>query len=134
MPRLELDDPVAYQNFQNCGIPKLHPSSFKSSSRDSLLKLQWERTWMREPLSPGLKFTVTLRHLAIGDSYPTLQYAFRVARSTINKFVPEVCDAFSRAYQDDRSMPWVPWMERTSQSDVQDVVATSNTTIRTSTL
>ena len=56
---------------------------------------------MRDPLSPGLKLAVTLRHLASGDSYPTIQYAFRVAQSTINKFVPEVCDAIIRAYQDE---------------------------------
>ena len=55
---------------------------------------------MREPLSSGLKLAVTLRHLATGDSYTTLQYAFRVASLTTNKFVPEVCDAITRAYQD----------------------------------
>ena len=60
---------------------------------------------MRDPLSPGLKLAVTLRHFASGDSYPTLQYALRVARSTINKFVPEVCDAIIRAYRD-KVMTW----------------------------
>ena len=55
---------------------------------------------MREPVSPGLKFSVTLRHLATGDSYTTRQYAFRVASSTIKKFVSEVCDAITRAYRD----------------------------------
>ena len=56
---------------------------------------------MRDPLSQGLKLAVTLRHLASGDSYPTLQFAFRLARSTINKFVPELCDAIIRAYRDE---------------------------------
>ena len=55
---------------------------------------------MREPLSPGLKLAVTLRYLASRESYPTLQFAFRVARSVINKFVPEVCDAIITAYRD----------------------------------
>ena len=40
---------------------------------------------MLELVSPGMKLVVTLRHLASGDSYPTLQYTFRVAWSTINK-------------------------------------------------
>ena len=69
---------------------------------------------MRDPLSPGLKLAITLRHLANGDSYPTLQYAFRVARSTINKFVPEVCDAIIRAYRDEvMACPTNPedWLE-----------------------
>ena len=55
---------------------------------------------MRDPVSPGVKLTVTLRHLATGDSYTTLQYAVRVASPTIEKFVPEVCDTITRAYRD----------------------------------
>ena len=69
---------------------------------------------MREPLSPGLKLAVTLRHLASGDNYPTLQYAFRVARSTINKYVPEVCNTIIRAYRDEvMTCPTSPedWLE-----------------------
>ena len=133
---------------------KCHLSSFKSSSRDAP-ELQRERTWMTEPLSPGLKLAVTLRHLASGDSYPALEYAFRVARLTINKFVPEVCDAIIRAYRVEvmtcptspenwleiesvgggtSHMPWVPWMESISQSDVHDGMAASTTTTRASTL
>jgi hypothetical protein len=33
----------------------------------------------RQSLDPGLKIAITLRHLASGDKYPTLQYDFRVA-------------------------------------------------------
>ena len=43
-----------------------------------------------------------------------MQFAFRVARSTINKFVPEVCDAIIRAYQDEvMTCPTSPedWLE-----------------------
>ena len=32
-------------------------------------ELHRERTWMRDPISPGLKLAVNLRHLAGGDSY-----------------------------------------------------------------
>ena len=56
-----------------------------------------DRTLMRDPASPAVKLAVTLRHLATGDSYTTLQYSFRVA---MEKLVPEVCDAITRAYQD----------------------------------
>ena len=77
-------------------------------------EIQREWTWKRDPLSPGLKLAITGRHLASADSYPTLQYAFRVARSTINKFVPDVCDAIIRAYRDEvRTCPTSPedWLE-----------------------
>ena len=76
--------------------------------------IQRERTWMREPLSPRLKLAVTSRHLANGDSYSTMQYAFRVSRSTINKFVPAVCNAIIRPYRDEVMMcPTRPedWLE-----------------------
>ena len=55
---------------------------------------------MRDPVSSGVKLAVTLTHLVTGDSYITLQYAFRVACLTIEKFVPKVCDAITRAYRD----------------------------------
>ena len=55
---------------------------------------------MRDPVSPGVKLAVTIRHLATGNSYTTLQYAFKVASANIKKFVPEVCDAITRAYGD----------------------------------
>ena len=144
MLTLELDDPMAYRNFIRMLEQRLGP------------EIQRERTWMRDPLSPGLKLVVTLRHLVSGDSYPTLQFAFRVARSTINKLVPKVCDAIIRAYRDEvmtcstsaedwlksslfsigggtPHMPWVPWMESTFPSDVNEGVAASTTTTRAST-
>ena len=74
MPRLKLDDPMAYQNFI-----RMPPELFPELKQRLTPELQRERTWMRESLSPGLKLAVTLRHLASIDSYPTLQYAFRVA-------------------------------------------------------
>ena len=68
---------------------------------------------MRDPVSAGVKLAVTLRHLATGDSYTTLQYAFRVASSTIEKFVLEVCDAITRAYRDQvRRCPTLPISQR----------------------
>ena len=63
-------------------------------------EFQRDRILMRDPVSPGLKLAVTLRQLPTGDSYTTLQYFFRVASSTIEKFVPEVCDTITRAYPD----------------------------------
>ena len=68
-------------------------------------EFQRDRT-MRDPVSPGVKLAAALRHLATGDSSTTLQYAFRVASSTIEKFVPEVCDAIGRAYRD--QVMWCP--------------------------
>ena len=36
----------------------------------------------------------TLRYMAKENEYPSLQYAFQVARNTLSKCVPEVAEAF----------------------------------------
>ena len=51
-------------------------------------------THYRKALEPGMKLAITIRRLASGDKYPTLQYAFRVARNTICMIIPEVCQAW----------------------------------------
>ena len=56
----------------------------------------------RAPISVGEKLTLTIRYLATGESYTSLSCQFRVGRSTISKFLPEVCraiqDEFTREY------------------------------------
>ncbi|XP_041350760.1 putative nuclease HARBI1 [Gigantopelta aegis] len=52
-----------------------------------------EDTNYRKALEPGLKLAATIRHLASGDTYSTLQYDFRVARNPCSVFIPEVCQA-----------------------------------------
>ena len=42
-----------------------------------------QTTFMREPLEVGLKLAATLRFLATGNSYHSLQYSFRVEATTI---------------------------------------------------
>ena len=49
--------------------------------------IQKQHTWCREPLEPGLRVAITLRFLATGDSYMSLQYSFRVAHNTISAIV-----------------------------------------------
>ena len=94
MPMHHLDNPMAYRNIQ------MPPELCQELGQRITVEFQRDRTLMRDPVSPGVKFVVTLRHLATGDSYTTLQYAFMVASATIEKFVPKVCDAITRAYRD----------------------------------
>ena len=51
-------------------------------------------TNFRKPLEVGLKLAVILRHLSTGESCTSLQYQWRVGRTTICKFVPQVCISF----------------------------------------
>ena len=56
-------------------------------------------TNLRKPLEVSLKLAVTLRHLSTGESYTSLQYQWRVGRTTICKFVPQVCKAILKEFQ-----------------------------------
>ena len=55
----------------------------------------------RTPLEPGLKLVVTLRYLATGNSYKSLEYSFRVSNSTISQFIPRVCTAIYEEYREE---------------------------------
>ena len=61
-----------------------------------------QATNYRAPISVGEKLALTIRYLATGETYTSLSCQFRVGRSTISKFLPEVCraiqDEFTREY------------------------------------
>ena len=50
----------------------------------------------RVPLSTEEKLAVTLRFMATGETYESLQFGFLMAANTICKIVPETCDAIIR--------------------------------------
>ena len=50
-------------------------------------------------LEVGLKLAVTLRHLSTRERYTSLQYHWRVGRTTICKFVTKVCRAILEEFQ-----------------------------------
>ncbi len=56
-------------------------------------------TNMRKCISAGERLAVTLRYLASGDLYPSLQAQFRIHRFTITKIIPQVCKAIVQAYE-----------------------------------
>ncbi|XP_071058858.1 uncharacterized protein [Pseudochaenichthys georgianus] len=61
-------------------------------------RIEKKDTWYRKSLPPGLKLSITLRHLASGDNYPSLSYNFRVAPNTISLIINEVCDAIKAEF------------------------------------
>ena len=62
-------------------------------------RLKKSHTNFRKPLEVGLKLAVTIRHLSTGESYTSLQYHWRVGRTTICKFVPKVCKAILEEFE-----------------------------------
>ena len=64
-------------------------------------RIQKNDTLWRKSLEPGFELAITLRHLAAGDKYPTLQFGFRVARNTISTFILELCQTIVEEYKDE---------------------------------
>ncbi|XP_041367099.1 uncharacterized protein LOC121381808 [Gigantopelta aegis] len=64
-------------------------------------KIERQATFMREPLEPALRLAITLRYLATGNSYKTLEYEFRVANNTISRIVPETCNAIINEFAEE---------------------------------
>ncbi|KAJ8946639.1 hypothetical protein NQ314_008811 [Rhamnusium bicolor] len=62
--------------------------------------IQRQDTHMRNAIPAKTKLELTLRFLATGDSFGSLEYFYRIARSTICQFIPEVCKAISNALKD----------------------------------
>ena len=62
--------------------------------------LQRSTTFFQQLLSPGPRLDITLTHLTTQESYVCLKYTFRVAHSTINLIIPEMCDAIVRHCRD----------------------------------
>ena len=64
-------------------------------------RIHRQDTNYRECVTTGERLAITLRFLATGDCYPSLQALFRVSVSTICKLIPETCQALVETYTDE---------------------------------
>ena len=88
MQELLTEDPKGFQNFLRMG---------KTDFQELLAKvtphIQRQDTWMREAISAAERLSITLRYLATGDSYHSLEYLYRIPVSTLSTLIPETCQA-----------------------------------------
>ncbi len=85
MVELRREDPVAFKNFL-----RMDTEMFDEMLERLRPRITKQLTWMREPLDPGLKLAITLRHLASGAKYMDMRYGWRVPHNTISIVVREV--------------------------------------------
>ena len=78
---------------------RITPDFFEEMIERITPAVQKKETRLRKPLPVGLKLAVTLRFLATGNTYQSLEFSFRTSRSAICRFVPVVCKALIKAYK-----------------------------------
>ena len=104
-PALDTPERGCYRTLLTTDIPgyrnftRMEPAFFYLIEERITPHLRKSITNFRKPLEVSLKLAVTLRHLPTGESYTSLQYHCRVGRSTICKFVPQVCKAILKEFQ-----------------------------------
>ncbi|KAI8116318.1 putative nuclease HARBI1 [Lucilia cuprina] len=83
-----------YQNF--C---RLKIDDFEKILNLVNFKIKKKDTVMRCAISPRIRLAITLRYLASGDSFRSLEFLSHVSRKTISQFVPEVLNAIVECLQ-----------------------------------
>ena len=84
-----------YKNFT-----RLSPSEFEFLINLIGEKISKKDTAFRKAVSARKWLTLTLRFLASGDSYVSLQYLFKISKQAISCIVPEICEALVEKLQD----------------------------------
>lgn len=95
LKELEFEDPVEYFN-----TFRMSKSSFDYLLHKIKSEIQRKDTNMRCAIPARIKLQTVLYFLATGSSLRTLQHIYRLGKSTISDFIPEVCDAIYEALKE----------------------------------
>ena len=68
--------------------------------------MQKQDTVLREAIPASMKLAATIRFLSTGSNYADLQHLFRIHKSTLSKFIPEVCEALYKQLKDNHLKVW----------------------------
>jgi len=84
-----------YKNFT-----RMSPSEFEFLINLIGEKISKKDTAFRKAISVQERLALTLRFLASGDSYVSLQYLFKISKQAISCIMPEVCEALVEKLND----------------------------------
>ncbi|XP_068083502.1 uncharacterized protein [Anabrus simplex] len=103
-----------YKNFT-----RMSPTDFDNLLNRIGHKISRQETYLRSPISAQDRLAVTLRFLATGDSYTSLQYLFRISKQAIGRIIPEVCAALVEELAEYVKLPKTPtdWKKISSTFD-----------------
>ncbi|XP_014671429.1 PREDICTED: uncharacterized protein LOC106812148 [Priapulus caudatus] len=93
---LRNEDRASFHNFM-----RMPPEMFDELLARVGPRITKEHTSCREPLEPGLKLALTLRHLASGCKNSSMKFGWRVPHNTQSLLVREVCQAIIDEYLDE---------------------------------
>lgn len=96
MTELRNEDQASFKNFM-----RMPPEMFDELLERVSPRITKQHTPFREPLPPGMKLAITLRHLASGNKYASLKFGWRVPHNTQSVLVREVCQAIVDEYVDE---------------------------------
>lgn len=85
---LELEDEVAYTEYF-----RVNGQKFRFLVDSVGYAIKKKDTLMRESIRPDERIAVTLRCLATGETFKSLEYSFRISRTCISSIVVETCRA-----------------------------------------
>lgn len=93
---LAREDPAEFRN-----VLRMNEDSFNHLLSLMDTKIRKQDTNMRQAISSRDRLTVTLRFLATGSEYSSLQHSVRIPKCTISQFVPEVCQAIYESLKEE---------------------------------